>query len=250
MTDDVNDITQIADSISTENLDHLSSLVGDGKKYQDTNALAKAHVYASTHIDTLEDENKEIRVRERALHDIIKQIRNSDELVEDPKPLENQNTGANNVVDLDQVDRRVKQTLESERALEKAQSIQEQSFAKLHDEYGSKDVGLVKVAEIVKNNPSVRSIIDNLAETDSDAFIRFIKSYNTSNVPSQTQNTPGVLNVPSADAINTSDGSFTAEFARDLRKKNPKKYYSQDFQDRLFSSVERAMEKGQDFWTA
>lgn len=250
MTDDVNDntISKAAEEFSSSDItDHLISLVGDDKKYKTADELAKAYVYASTHIDNLEEENKDMRVREKSLHDIIKDFRNSGDLVE---PIESlpKSTDATNVIDLDQVERRVKQTLENERAIEKASSIQEQSFAKLDEEYGSKDVGLMAVSDIIKNNPSVRTIIDNLAETDSDAFIRFIKSYNTSNVPSQIQNTPGVLNTPSADAINTSDGSLTAEHARDLRKKNPKEYYSQEFQATLFASVERAMDKGQDFW--
>ena len=250
MTDEVNEstISEAAEVfVASDVKDHLVTLVGDDKKYKSADELAKAYVYASTHIDNLEEENKDMRVREKSLHEIIKGFRTPEDPVEQVESLP-QGTDATNVIDLDQVERRVKQTLDNERAIEKANSIQEQSFAKLDEEYGSKDVGLMAVSDIIKHNPSVRTIIDSLAETDSDAFIRFIKSYNTSNVPTQIQNTPGVLNVPSADAINTSDGSLTAEHARELRKKNPKEYYSQEFQATLFASVERAMDKGQDFW--
>lgn len=80
---------QVADNTTQpdENKDYIAELVGDGKKFKDTQALAKSKVIADQHITTLETELAELRneLKQRSnLSETIDQLKSLAKRPEEP----------------------------------------------------------------------------------------------------------------------------------------------------------------------
>ena len=57
--------------------DFLSNLVGEGRKYKDSNALAKAYHHVNMHVDELKSDLDEYKGGKELLTEVLDEIRNS-----------------------------------------------------------------------------------------------------------------------------------------------------------------------------
>lgn len=251
MTDDAPTISQAVESTpqSTEqNISYLDTLVGEGKKYSEGEQLARGYVNADNHIKILEEEQKELRAQNKALESLLNRFKDDDEEEEPAHPAQPTNDSANsNSIDITQVESTVQSFLERERELERRRTVQDDSYLKLDSEFGSRDAGMSVVKDILEKNPSLKSTIDDLGQTDSDAFIRLIRSYKDTSAPGS--NAPGLSEQPSASAVRGSDGDFLPwSEAQRIRKENPDVYKTEEFRKRMEASNLKAEREGRDYF--
>lgn len=107
---------------TVEDKDYLPELVGEGKKYADPAALAKAKVHADLHISRLEKELAEARTTMTAqtkLEDLVKQLQQ----VKPPTTLENTSTEERGITESDvDIEKTVEQIVSRREAQNQAQS--------------------------------------------------------------------------------------------------------------------------------
>ena len=242
-------ITQQAGVPLQEQIDqrYLDSLVGENRKYRTPDQLAKAYLNADTMIETLKQEKKDIEAQNQVLQGVVEKLKPSyeTETLETPVP----NNTNNPSVDQEDIERRVRDTVREERMLEIAQETQNKSIQALESAYGTTEAGFEAINKILAKNPSLRVAVDNLARTDTEGFVRFLKAYDDGVTEPPRSATPGLSNKPSANAIRATDSGLTAVEAREIRKKDPHRYYyDNDFRAQLEQAVAKAHEKGEDFW--
>ena len=230
------------------NDDYLGLLVGDGKKYKDQQELAKAYIHASTRIKELDEAVGEAKEHERLFNEILTEIRSKTPPNSDTPPLATAPTGDNGQITPDNVERLVEQTLSQREAEREAVKNQGLSIEKMAEAYGVDAQGAYRiVAEVLKVKPNLEKTIDNLGNTDPDAFVRFMTSMRP--VTQVVTNAPGTSGGPSANSLVSTNGmALTWTQARELRKKDPKTYASKEFRIKLEQAAAAALAKGIDFY--
>lgn len=167
--------------------DELKELVGEGKKYADINAALASILPAQKHIETIQEENRVLREKaEKAL--TIEEVLQT---------LESNKQGNNedNVVDPDDIAKKVIETLTNKTEAEKRRD----NIQKANDELVLKYGSLEKAAEALKiksveTEISVPRLMEIAAE-NPNAFLKFF------NAAQSNQSSSGA---PSSGSINTS----------------------------------------------
>lgn len=150
----------------------FETLVGDGKRYSDSNALAKAAYEKDKHISRIERENAEMRQRitqHSTMDDILTQIRQASNV--EPKPAsvpQHQNVEqTQNPFKPEQIESLVKNLLAENEASRKAQSNKAIVQQRLEEHWGSdaqvnlnkkaRELGITinQLAALADQNPSV-----------------------------------------------------------------------------------------------
>tara|TARA_R110000751_G_scaffold270515_1_gene370293 strand:+ start:7328 stop:8107 length:780 start_codon:yes stop_codon:yes gene_type:complete len=224
--------------------DFINNLVGEGKKYNNTNDLAKAYHHASMHIDELKSDLDEYKGGKELLNEVLDEIRSSnteerEEVSVAPK------TQIEPRIQTDNVAKIVDEEFAKREVLAAKKANVETSMNKLREVYGSDTNIKVAVSKAIGNDSNVKRVIDDLSMTSPDSMVKFI----TGIVP--VGNTPQ-SNTP---AVSTSvappvayDGELTWAKCREIRKENPKLYSSSAFRSQIEVAANKASEKGVDFF--
>lgn len=219
----------------------LEDLVGEGRKYQDPDALAKAYANIEGHAATLEKELADLRAA-KDLEDA--KLKNNPQPPKDgeqdkPKPGDNQppapNSSPKDDVDFrSQIRDEVRALNEQERGMANLDTVAK----KLAELEGSPKAA----SELIKRKADELGVtVDWLKETASrspDAF------YNTIGLSRDAvgRKTP----TPGSDVrFDNRDNSRGFEFFDKMRKDNPKLYYSASTQREMFESRKKM---GEDFY--
>lgn len=218
----VGDLTNKTDPQPDPQQDYLSKLVGEGKKYQNTDALAKAYLNADEHIKTvleekreLEEKYKALELQQRTMDDILSAINppNNTQPTKEP-PSQQVDVAA-------LVDQRVKATLEAEKRAATVQAIQ----TKLVADLGGLEKAKEAITNYTKGDKTKESLLDQLVLADYTAALQIIKGATQPNndgtnfgTETQRQTTP----------ISTT--GLTWKKCEEVRKKDPKLYNSPKFQ--------------------
>jgi hypothetical protein len=205
----------------TEGDSLLTALVGDKQKYRSVEDLAKAYVNADGFIEQLKEENKKLReevTKAKTVDEALQQLQQKQQ--EEQKPTPSETYTADDIAAI--VDQRLS-------GMEVAKS-REQNMLKadklMREKFGEK-------ATEVFNNVAIgpkRAVLTELAATDPDMFVALFES----KVPVQATPDTGSFVAPPS-------GSSTADWSKgwvsEVRKKDPNRYYSQDFQVELQKRV-------------
>lgn len=241
-----NEAENVQEVVSDTSSPYLETLVGEGKKYKTPEDLAKAYFNADKHIHELREDLDTIKQDREAFHEVINELRKEPKKPEQvvtptPKPV------TPNVSE-DDFAKQVERTLNDREARKTFQDNTEATLNKLSEVYGSRDNGLLAVKKIISTNPAMREILDKMGGTDPDATVAFV----TSRVPKEgpMPNTPGIGNGnQGTHVIETPRGVVTWSQARDLRKKDPKRYNSLEFKKVLEASYAHFQTINKDFFT-
>lgn len=225
----------------------VDALVGEGKKYSDTDELAKGYINADKHIHELREKLDEQAEHKAMMEEVLTELRSKTDVAQEEEPATvvtpSEPVSAESIESL--VDKRFS-LREQERS---EQNLQNLSIRLLGEVYGSPNAGLMTLAKIVESYPHLKPTFDRLAITDADAFIRMVTSYVS---PSSTSdaNTPGVSD-PSASADSVTGGlkgMFTWTYCQKVRKEDSMLYKSTEFRMKIEAAVAEYISRGKDFF--
>lgn len=231
------DIFQPVDDQTTQldpNADYLTELVGEGKKFKDAQALAKSKMMADRHITNLETELEETRLE---LKQRIGFQEAMDQLKLLNKPVVNE---PSNIDTPDQSERKDVLTPEQLEALlerklteRESKNLQErnQNFvqSELVKHFGSEEIARSEINRKAKELDISPDVLKSMAQKTPKAFLALVveapRNVNTS-VPKSSI-------VMSNEKTFNPTGSKKQSYWNNLKKSDPKSYYSKE------ASIER-----------
>lgn len=210
-----------------------TDLVGDGKKFKDVDALAKGKIEADAHIARLEAEQAGLRAEldkrmkaEEQLETLKNELKQRQGGSEQPK---GNTTPALTASDIDAI---VEQKITSrERNRTATQNIEEANQTAIRH-FGSPEAAANAVkAAAAKRKVSVQRLKEIAAESPS-FFAEIV------GVPAQTQTqTAGSFvqpdaGIPDKEHVSAQQKPGTYEYAENVRRTDPRKYWSPQFQNK------------------
>lgn len=224
--------------------DYLSTLVGDGKKYANSEELARAYYNADLHIRELREDIDAQKARETSAQEVLEEIRKN-KSTESAPPANNASEAP--PITKDDIAEVVQSSLTMREQVAKAQANVDASLAKLDEVYGSREASLRAVRQVTGGNEELGKIVDELSRTDPDAMTVFVTA--KVNPQSVQTNTPGNESGSGVRAgPELPEGVITWSKARELKKQDPAQYSSPEFRKTLERSVAYFEDKQQDYF--
>jgi hypothetical protein len=230
--------------IDTSNIT-LDTLVGDGQKYKTPDDLAKAYVHSDAFIEKMKEKVVQIEAENKVLRD-LKEAQNNNQ-VEPPKapnddsgnePPRNQRPEGNeeqkdlSALVREELDRQKKETSFSENV----NNVSEKLASFYGGEKQARDAVHKKAAEL---KVSTEWLMD-IAGRSPVAF------YSTLGIDQQSFSTPNATSDVNTAAFNKDRSRRNFAYWEELRKTNPKTYYSAQMRKDMFND---AREQGDKFYT-
>lgn len=205
----------------------LAALVGEKQKYKTVEDLAKAYDHASSFIEQLKAENRELRDKATAaatIDDVLSRINEPKTEVEERQPtLSEKDISA--MVESAITGFETKKVTEAN--LRKADSLMKEMFG---DKAG-------EVFQKAASTPEKMAAYQQLASVDPEQFVALFKSEIKTN-PSMDSGSLSTTAAPAA-GTNRANVEGTKEWAQKVRKDNPAKYWSNEFQYELQERVRK-----------
>jgi hypothetical protein len=204
---------------------YFAELVGEGKKFQDPEALAKAKYHSDTkYIPRLEQENEELRQelqKRLTAEDLVKQLRSAN----NDRDLEETDTNSNQLPDTNNIKadvlNEVKKLLEQQQTKTQAQRNVERVSNELKNTWGNNFSS--KLAMRAKELDLDQDYLAQLAEQKPDTFLKLI-------LPKTSIGSDYSPPLNSRTAPSSQSGERNKAYYDKIRKENPKLYYSKDIQ--------------------
>jgi len=216
--------------------DKLALLVGEGRKYATTDALADAYLNADQFIETLKEENARLRSERKQKEVLEEQLKQYQEATSTSSSTQGKDTAASTAAGMSEGDiaRIVEQHITGretartrEANLAKADSLMRAKFGDRAKEIFAKEA----------STPELMDSYKKLAETAPEKFIALF----TSETP-KTQQTSGASTVNTASENLIPAGSSaepgTKAYYNALRRSKPEEYYSQQVQMQMLKDAE------------
>ncbi len=225
---------------------YFDTYVGDGKKYVDGNQLAKAYSHAERHIRDLTAELQEKADQKDLLDNILNEVRSQEGITEEAPPQaqapEAQSTPP--VLRPEDVESTIHNVLEARDAAQTQKDNRSRSYELLAEEFGDIEAGKQFVKSLVLSDPSLTELINQIGDTNPDAFIKLVKAQR---ITTPVTNTPGIEKAQGAPSV-APGGSLTWERCQEIRKEDPLLYNSAEFRTRIEQAVTAAEAQGRDFF--
>lgn len=207
----------------------LTALVGEKQKYKSVDDLAKAYTHADEFIQQLKAENA--RLREEAQK--AKTLDEALARLQQPAPVERDDTPAQPMLSTESIAEIVKQQLtglESQRTretnLNKADKLMKEKF-------GDKALEVFREAA---TSEAHKKVLTELAAVDPDKFVAlFVGKPEQQASPVDS----GSVNPTAAAASSGSRKEWTKAWVSDIRKNDPQRYWSSEFQYKLQQEVSK-----------
>lgn len=232
----INEEVKTPQQVQVETRPIFNELVGEGKKYNSEESLAKSRVEADTFIIQLQKETKELREEldkrlsaEAALEKIQVESKISDE--------QTTQVSEDKVTDL------VKQTMLEMTADETAKANINSVDALLEKKYGDKRGGIV--AAKAKELGVDLKFLEATAGKSPSAFLGMIGEAVKQEATTITAPT-GSVNTEALSAITKTNNTDTYSYFEELRRSDPRTYFKPETQNKM---LRLADEKGQAFYT-
>lgn len=210
----------------------VATLVGEGKKYKTVSELAKAYMEADEFIDTLKSENQQFREKlasSKTVEDVIQRLEAGRTAAPVDKP-EDKGT-SKEALSADAIAKIVRETVTGLKSQEVKQANLLKADAELRKIYGDKTQ---EVFNQRADTPEKKAALKLLAEADPSQFLLLFKE---GKAPasgaadgSSTRNSAAVGDTNASHRVND---PACKEYWTELRRKEPKKYYSQAEQLRM-----------------
>ena len=207
--------------------DLISELVGEGKKYKTTEDLARGRLEEDIHIKRLEEEAKVLRDQVAAaknVDDILAAIQAK--AASEGTPPEKNDEDEGKVVlppsglTAEQVAKIVAEQLKGSETAKQKEANRLKSNELMTKMFGDK---AKEKFESKASSPELRATLIQLAEVNPTDFISLFKEQGTQSV---TDNSSVNLNVLNVTQNTGSAEQGTQLYYSEMRKKNPKQYYS------------------------
>lgn len=202
--------------------DLISELVGDGKKYKTVEELARGRLEADVHIARLETEAKDLRekvAKAASVEDVLAAVKaNAASAKDTPDPKDTPATGVS--LTAEQVAKIVAEQVTGLRTKEVRDANRLKANAEMVKLFGEKaqEVYLKEAS-----TPELQAVLKELAEVNPDKFVAMFtpKDVKSQDLDKGGKNT-AALNLTQLGTLQQGTQAYYAE----LRRKEPKKYYS------------------------
>lgn len=207
------------DNHEDENRDYVSELVGEGKKYKDPNALAKAKIFADEHIKRLEQEAAE-RARELDKRLVVEDMMAEIKALASKPQTEHTNVQdkveSNDKISKDEIASLVTSELvkltERQKQEQNLKQVQDQLLKTFGPNYSE------KLSQRAKDLELSQEFLNQLASVNPKAFLRMIVEP-AAQVPNYTP-----PNTKEGFRSNGHTGEKTYKYYQKIRKENPRLY--------------------------
>lgn len=204
----------------TEGDSLLTALVGEKQKYRSVEDLAKAYVHADTFIEQLKEENKKLKeevTKAKTVDEALQQLQQQQQVSVNTK---SESMSADDIAAI------VQQQISGLETAKTREANLLQADKLMKEKFGDK-------AMEVFNNAAIgpkRQVLMELAATDPNMFVALFN-----------QQTPQIA-APDVASVSQVPQSFSRnewgkEWVADVRKNNPTRYYSTEFQIELQKKV-------------
>lgn len=229
--------------------DIVTTLVGEGRKYKDVQALAKSRLDADAYIKRLEEENAALRGTDDKIDAIMKTLTSGSAPTVATQPAPTPEASKGTDVDLRaEIDRVLgeKANAEKQAALQAAAKANIQKTSELlEQEFGNKTAKDNALRAFIQANPERAELINTTASKDPELAVAMIKSV----VHKQEVkvgdpalgSSRGSIVAPGGGIIKWSD-------AKNVLLNDPKRYRSREFQQIVNASQVYFTGKGIDYY--
>ena len=224
---------------------YLAQVVGEGKKYSDTEQLAKGAVHGNDYINKLETEMAELRGeldKRLTAEEMVQQIKR--ETAEHQAQTQQVQENTTPQLDEEKLSQLISNTIEQKDTQKVAQQNIQAVDAKMKELYGAD-----KAADVVQQKAQVMGVtVDKLAEIAAISPDMFFNSIGVSQGSSKITTPTPTVGTTSTEAVQTMNSGQAVEegtwdYFEQLRKSNPKEYFKPATQQKLFKMRQ---EKGHD----
>jgi len=164
--------------------DTVKDLIGDGKKYSDIAKALESIPHAQSHIDTIQQENREMRERLRALEEQMNKAKTAEEIINEMKAQQGQTGNPSPSLDKDAVINLVRAVNAEERTQEQKRNNLKSVQSSLDSKFGEKRDQIIAAKA---NEMGVDlGFMKSLAETSPKAFLSFFSVGSQEQIPSKT----------------------------------------------------------------
>lgn len=229
---------------------YLNELVGEGKKYDSPEAVARAKIFGDDHIKRLETENKQLRddvlryreenIAKQKLEDLLDQIQGTkrEPTIPEQQPIVRDESK----IDLKQIesliDNRFKQTELTRTYNQNLETVKN----KLIERYGEDYLNAYK--QQIDQLYLSKEEADDMARRKPQTFLKMLGLDQPKQTQQQFQPPPRNTNLPQNSQINPVPSKRTWSYYEDLRKKDRNAYLSQQTQLQM---LQDRMEQGEAF---
>lgn len=213
----------------------LETLVGEGQKYANADALAKAYIHADNFGNTLKGENAELRAELKVLKDMLEANQNKPPVQTEPRnidppaaplsePHSEKRGEEKDMTTLirEELERTSKEKLFSDNV----NSVSERLASHFGDPVNARNALAKKAKEL---GVGVDWLMD-VAGKSPDAF------YSTIGIDRRSFSTPSSGGTVNTSAFSSSGSKKDFKYYEELRKTNPNSYYSRAIQKEMFAS--------------
>ena len=209
----------------------FQSLVGETQKYKTPEDLAKAYANADQFIETLKEENRKLReqvTQAKTIDEVLERMSKQGSTQEDDNP------PAPGITP-DVVQQLVEKTLEGRKQQETRTNNLLKADQMMKEKFGE------KAAEVFKQRASSQQkaqVLMELAATDPNEFVALFAGspqVNANNFDAGSMNTTSVA----SNSGNRANVEWSKEWTAKIRKDDPQRYWSQDFQYKLQQTVSK-----------
>lgn len=215
-----------------ETVEELANWVGEGKKYKDVNELAKAYKNADQRIEELRletqrlaSEKAEVETKSRSVEEILEALKQPEPVQQAPVQTEKTPT-----VDIDSLLER--KLLERDAATTKKQKV-EATWAIMSDAFGDRTNAALAVKAYIGDDEGKKAVINSLAVSDPTGLLKLLGKDVEKKPVSFTDGKSKL----SAQVDLSSE--LTWETAQQVRRSDPKLYYSHEFKQRMINEIPR-----------
>lgn len=228
--------------------DYLTSLVGEGKKYKDVQALAKAYAHLDIHTNELKEKLDNRLATEERINEILDHLKRNKET-----PKMNTSVDPGKGIEEVDIDALVEQSLQKRTDLQTRTANKYKTKELLIDAYGSETAAGEVMRSLPKNGMRQQTVdaLNALAETDPESAVKFVTALRPPQEAKGAAGSVGMTGTKSSggDGVKVLDGYMTWTEARELRRTNKDKYWSSTTRDKLTKALAAYTAAGLDYYS-
>lgn len=210
----------------------VTALVGETQKYKSVEELAKGYTNAEEFINRLKEENAELRkqtAQAKSLDDVLAKLSERNARQED-----NLGEGVPAGLSADAIAQIVQQQITGIESAKARQSNLDKADKAMKEKFGEKAAEVFAQAAAT---PELRDVYTKLAAADPDKFVSLFSSQQGSAPQGNTSVETSNVNTAGAFNANPRVEQWSKEWITNVRKSDPKKYWSTEFQYAMSQNI-------------
>lgn len=240
-------LAELANTVTAEEpgASYVDKLVGEGKKYKNTEELARAYINADMRIRELRDESEDQATTELMLKQVLEAVKSPTTPANtEEAPVTDTGTTQRPAIGADDVKRAANEAVSAALGAEKAKGNAVRAWELLVQAYGNAPTARIAYEKATQSQ-GMSKILNETGANDPAAAVQIVTNLVPPTSMPTGSNAPG-LDAGSANAkVPASGSAFTYTYCKEIRKKDPSLYRSKEFRAKMEKAT---AEQGDDFF--